>query len=299
MRGATNPETNPFTIEGRLADMDAEGIARSVNYPTALLMNNQLEPVLANELAHAYNAWTYEAFTVPSNGRVLSMGLVHVGDPTTAVVEARRAVTEFGAAGIVISPFAGQLHLDDPQLDPLWAVAEELDVAVGVHGGRFTTEPLLSPSAFRDSRRYYVLAHPFGQMIALADMVMGGVFDRFPNLRVAYLEAAIGWVRWYADRLDEAAEISDRAGEANLQFQPSQYVYGGNLFFSCEPDEPGLLENVCSLGEEIVVFASDYPHFDCSFPETGNIITKSLSQAAVLKKVTIDNGWHLYGDVLK
>jgi predicted TIM-barrel fold metal-dependent hydrolase len=186
---ATVPGARPFCVETRLEDMDLEGIGVSVNYPSALLLLNQLGPEVANSLARAYNSWAYETFTAPSGGRVLVMALVCIADPAAAVAEARRAVVELGAPGIVVPPFAGQVHLDDPSLDKLWALAEELDVAIGVHGGRSTTEPLLAPSSFRDARRYYAMAHPFGQMMAIGDLVIGGVIERFQRLRVAFLES--------------------------------------------------------------------------------------------------------------
>ena len=76
-------------------------------------------------------------------------------------------------------------------------------------------------------------------------------------------------------------------------------MYGGNCFFSCEPDEPGLQDMVRAIGEDIVVFASDYPHFDCSFPRTGDEMAEHLTDPAILRKVTVDNGHRLYGHVLQ
>lgn len=288
----------PFTARTRLADMERERIAVSVNYPTALLLLNQLDsPEVANDLAHAYNSWAYETFTTVTEGRVLTMALVNLADVAAAVDEARRAVVELGAPGIAVPPFAGGLHLDDPSLDPLWALAEELDVAVGVHGGRGTTDPLLPAASFRDQKRYYAMAHPFGQMVAMGDLVVGGVLERFRRLRVAFLEAGIGWVRWYADRLDEAVEsVDNHAGPSvELDRAPSEYVFGGRCFFSCEPDEPDLEDVVRAVGEYRVVFASDYPHFDCSFPETTDIIERSLPDGDLLRKVAVDNPRRLYG----
>jgi predicted TIM-barrel fold metal-dependent hydrolase len=290
----------PFSAETRMADMDREGIAVSVNYPTALLLVNQLGSCeAANEITRAYNSWAYETFTTPSGGRVLTMALVNIADPGAAVAEAHRAVVELGAPGVAVPPYAGHLHLDDPSLDPLWALAEELDVPIGVHGGRNTTDPLLPAASFRDQKRYYAMAHPFGQMTAMGDLAIGGVLERFPSLRVAFLEAGIGWARWYADRLDEAAESVHNQGTPGRELErpPSAYLLGGNCFVSCEPDEPGLQDLVRSLGEDLAVFSSDYPHFDCSFPHTTETITKHLPDTDLLQKVTVDNACRLYATV--
>lgn len=290
----------PMVAETRLADMDAERVAVSVNFPTALLMLNQIPSLeVANELARSYNSWAYETFTVPSNGRVLTMALVNIADPAGAVTEARRAVVELGAPGIMVSPFAGNRHLDDPSLDPLWALAAELDTAIGVHGGRSTTGPLLPAASFRDQKRYYVMAHPFGQMMAMGDLVLGGVLERFGSLRVAFLEAGIGWVRWYVDRLDEAAEsvVNQGTETVALSRAPSEFVFGGNCFFTCEPDEPGLADMVTAMSDH-VVFSSDYPHFDCSFPHTTEIFEEHLTDPVLRRKVGRDNPARLYGSRL-
>jgi len=290
----------PFTAESRVADMDLERIGVSVNYPTALLLLNQIESVdVANELAHAYNSWAYETFTEATGGRVLTMALVNISDPAAATAEARRAVIELGAPGICVPPFMGARHLDDPSLDPLWAVAEELDVAIGVHGGRNTTDPVMPGAQIRDQKRYYALSHPIGQMVALGDVVIGGVLERFPRLRVAFLEAGCGWARWYVDRLDEAAEaVENFEPGAELALAPSEYALGGRCFFTCEPDEPGLTDVIRLLGEDLVLFASDYPHFDCAFPTSTDDLATHLVDGALLRKVTVDNPRRLYGNRL-
>jgi predicted TIM-barrel fold metal-dependent hydrolase len=289
-------DAHPFAAESRLEDMDREGIAISVNYPTALLLVNQLADEIAVELCRAYNSWAYEVFTVPTEGRVLTMALVSLADADAAVCEARRAVRELGAPGIAVSPFAGHRHLDDAALDPLWALAEELDVAVGIHGGRATTAPLLPSESFRDQKRYYAMAHPFGQMMAMGDLAIGGVLARFDRLRVAFLESGIGWVRWYADRLDEAAESVHNQGASTFELDaaPSEYLFSGNCFYSCEPDEPNLPELVRAVGEDVVLFASDYPHFDCDFPESVRALEKNLGDRDVLKRIATANPKRLY-----
>lgn len=291
-------DASPWDPEARLADMDREGIAVSVNYPTALLVLNQVEPAIATDLCRVYNDWAHATFTEPTESRVRTMALVAIADPASAAREARRAVTELGAPGVAVSPFAGEVHLDDPALDALWDVCEELDVPVGIHGGRNTTEPLLPIEGFRDQKRYYAMAHPFGQMIAMGDLAVGGVFDRHPRLRVAFLESGVGWVRWYADRLDAGwADVRHPGADptAVSERAPTEYVFGGRCFFSCEPDEPNLAQVIDGVGREHVVFASDYPHFDCKFPHSVDAITEAGLDAAVLTAVTVDNPPRLYG----
>jgi hypothetical protein len=75
---------------------------------------------------------------------------------------------------------------------------------------------------------------------------------------------------------------------------PSDYVFAGNCYFSCEPDEPGLEQHIELVGADRVVFASDYPHFDCKFPHSVDAIADAGLSDAVLRKVTIANATRLY-----
>jgi predicted TIM-barrel fold metal-dependent hydrolase len=290
-------EATPWDADARVRDMEREGIEVSVNYPTTLLLVNQMSSTAASSLCRVYNDWAFKKFTGPTGERVRTMALVPLADPDVARRETRRAVGELGAPGIMVSPYCGHRHLDDETLEPLWTLVEELGVAVGIHGGRGTTPPLLSMSAFRDQQRYYAMAHPFGQMMAVGDLAMGGVLARHPRLRVVFLESGIGWVRWYVDRLDEGWE-SVQGGPADaapaIDRPPSDYVFAGNCYFSCEPDEPGLEQHIELVGADRVVFASDYPHFDCKFPHSVDAIADAGLSDAVLRKVTIANATRLY-----
>jgi predicted TIM-barrel fold metal-dependent hydrolase len=289
-------DASPWDPDARVRDMDAEGIEISINYPTALLLVNQLEPLVAADLCRTYNDWAHGTFADPTGNRVRTMALVSLADADDALREARRAVTELGAPGIAVSPFCGHRHLDDAALDPLWDLAEELDVAIGIHGGRATTAPLLPEQSFPDQRRYYAMAHPFGQMTAMGDLAIGGVLARHPNLRVVFLESGIGWVRWYADRLDEGWESVRGPGAPDrTDLAPTDYLFSGNCYFSCEPDEPDLPHLVRSVGEDRVVFASDYPHFDCKFPHSVDAISNAGLPDDVLAKVLRHNPTRLYG----
>jgi uncharacterized protein len=291
-------DASPWDPDARVTDMDAEGIEVSINYPTALLLVNQLDQAVAADLCHVYNDWAHGMFAGPTDDRVRTMALVSLADAEEAVREARRAVTELGAPGIAVSPYCGHRHLDDPALEPLWTLAEELDVAVGIHGGRSTTAPLLPEESFRDQRRYYAMSHPFGQMQAMGDLSIGGVLARHPRLRVVFLESGIGWVRWYADRLDEGWEsVRTLPGELDERtaLPPTEYLFSGNCFFSCEPDEPDLPHLVRSVGVDRVVFASDYPHFDCKFPHSVDAIVDAELGDDLLRRVLHDNPARLYG----
>src|SRR5262249_17071072 len=220
-------------------------------------------------------------------------------DPAAAAREAIRAVRELGAVGVMVQPYAGDVHLCDRQLDLLWAAAEELGVPVGVHGSRHTCAPHLRSESFRDQARFYAASHPFQQQVAMGDLSLGGVLERYPRLKVVFLEAGVGWMPWFIDRLDEAYEsvredwIADRD---TLARRPSEYLLSGNCWFSCEPDEPNLSVMVDALGDSQAIYASDYPHFDCDFPDSvAELVEDSGLRGHALENVAGRNAGRLYG----
>jgi hypothetical protein len=96
-------------------------------------------------------------------------------------------------------------------------------------------------------------------------VVAGGVLDRFPRLRVVFLEAGCGWLPYWVDRIDEHYE-KRREEFSHLRGKPSEYLADGRVFVSCDPDERELAHVVGMMGAGNVVYASDYPHWDALFP---------------------------------
>ena len=111
----------------------------------------------------------------------------------------------------------------------------------------------------------HTCSHPFGQMRQLTSIVFEGIPERFPALRLAFLEAGCGWAPYWMERMDD--EYAKRAAEAPaLKRRPSEYVRGGNVYFSCEADEWLMPQAVKLVGENQIVYASDFPHWDHSYP---------------------------------
>jgi predicted TIM-barrel fold metal-dependent hydrolase len=102
-------------------------------------------------------------------------------------------------------------------------------------------------------------------MRQLTSIVLEGVPARYPELRLAFLEAGCGWVPYWMERMDD--EYAKRASEVpELTRRPSEYVRSGRIYFSCEADEWLLPQAVKLVGEDQIVYASDFPHWDHSYP---------------------------------
>jgi uncharacterized protein len=300
--GSIRPEVTAgaFYPLARLADMDQEGVDVAVNYPTPLLGVSDFPDIASSVSAcRAYNDWFADHYHRVAPDRLFAMALVPLRDAEEAATEAMRAVKDLGAVGVMVQPYVGDLHLCDPELDALWSAVDLMGVPIGVHGSRHNCAPHLRSESFRNQARFYALSHPFQQQVAMGDLVLGGVLERFPRLKVVFLESGVGWMPTYIDRLDEAyRSVREDWPDAGVELarQPSEYVLSGNCWFSCEPDEPNLSAAVDYLGEDRVIYASDYPHFDCSFPySVRELVEESGLSDRIVSKIAGSNGRALYG----
>jgi predicted TIM-barrel fold metal-dependent hydrolase len=238
--------------------LDATEIAATVLYPNDGLNIGLLRDAdWAVALARAYNDWLHHDFLRVS-ARFHGVALLAPQDPPESAKELARAVRHLGMVGgmlpAVMSPMRG---LGLRQFDPIYAMAESLDVAIAVHGGAAVELGLDHMPSFAG---VYPLSHPFSQMQQLTSMMIHGVFERFPKLRVAFLEAGCGWVPYLADRLDESWEQRRNRWPHATQKSPREIMRGGNLYYACEREE-STLDNVARLiGGAQILWASDFPH---------------------------------------
>jgi predicted TIM-barrel fold metal-dependent hydrolase len=127
--------------------------------------------------------------------------------------------------------------------------------------------PVPGADRFDNYVQVHALSFPFDQMSALTALVLGGVLERHPRLRVAFLEAGVGWAPYFLERLDE--HVEKRGGQVpGCKRPPSEYAARGQCLFTCEPEEKGLRAAIDALGADRIMYASDYPHWDSDFPET-------------------------------
>jgi predicted TIM-barrel fold metal-dependent hydrolase len=245
--------------------LDEVGIESTVLYPTAGLAFGLIQdPEWAVVLARAYNNWFYDRYYRVSP-RLRGVALVPLQDVKEAVREMRRAVEELKMVGVLLPANGGDLGvrrpLGHPDFWPIYEEAERLNCAVVIHGA---PSQGLGINAFTRFAATQALEHPFALMIQLTSMIFEGVFERFPKLRVAYLEAGVGWVPYMMDRLDRSYEVwaAARYKEYSelVTRRPSEYITSGNIFFSCEGGEEGLRYAIERVGEGAFLFASDFPH---------------------------------------
>ena len=241
--------------------LERMGLEGSVLYPTIGLAYGLMREVgFATATATAYNNWLEHEYT-RKDDRLFGVGLMPVENPEGAVAEMRRCKQERKnfVAMLLPSVTASGKTFGDPSFWPVYEEAEKLDMAITLHG---------APSVgfgfdhFRPFVKVHTLEHPFPLMIQLTDMMFSGVFDDFPNLRVAFLEGGASWVPFMMDRLDyeydtvQGAEIKKR-----VRHKPSWYMTETeNFWVSCEMGERAMKYTVDMMGSDRIIYASDFPH---------------------------------------
>jgi predicted TIM-barrel fold metal-dependent hydrolase len=127
-------------------------------------------------------------------------------------------------------------------------------------------------------------------------LVSGGVFDRHPKLRVAFLEAGVGWVPYFIDRMHEHYEKRGDWIPNGWRREPVEYLRAGNVWVSCEPEEPILPGVIDVLGDDFIMYASDYPHWDGAWPEsTKHLRTRPDLPESSREKIAGGNALRFYG----
>jgi len=280
----------------RLVDMDLEGIDQTIMFPGGAGEEwAGLDRGFAMALCRTLNDARAE-YTRFSPKRLMSVAKLPLIDPEAAAAELRRAVKELGMVGMVTPQHIREKNLDHPSLDVVWRTAEELGVAVCVHGGGQAIDQVpIGVDRWNTRLEMHAFTHPVGQMMAVMAFTVGGILHRFPKLRVAFLEANVGWLPFWLDRLDEHWELTPEQAP-RIDRKPSEYFLSGRCFIGLDPDEKCLPHVISSLGDGVVVYASDYCHWDCKFPDTVKMVEERTDISERSKKAILnDNPARLYG----
>src|SRR6266545_5744417 len=269
IRPSSTPFGSPDAAEW-VGFLDDVGIEWTAVYPTSGLAVGRIVSVdWAIAACRAYNNWLHERY-VNVTPRVKGVALIPLQDPQAATEELHRAVTELGMVGAML-PSNGEgikSHLGDPIYYPVYEEAEKLSCALAVHGGCHHNFGMDSFSTYYP---VHALGHPFGIVVQAAAMLSHGVFERFPGLRVGFLEGGATWVPFYLDRMRRSYEghvQQNIHGEFVTGPQPSEgaiehfkrHVREGRIFVGFDCDDEGLGYAIHRAGREPFLFASDYPH---------------------------------------
>ena len=285
-----------------LEAMEIEGVDAAVLFPTRGLYAHAKEYAddeLAAAISRAYNDWFAE-FCSAAPQRLFGAGLIPAQCVSSAVLEVRRVAREYAFKAVLLrpNPMRGR-NWHDPCYDPLWEVIEEHGLAICFHEGVGAELPVAVGERF--DGRYedmhiteHVACHPVEMMYCVLCMICGGVCERFPGLRVAFLEANCSWAPYWLWRIDEHYQQRERALKTQLPMLPSEY-FKRQCWLSVEPDEHLATHMFEQLGDDNVVFSTDFPHPDSRFPSAVDTLLDQPFDPSSLSKILWANTARLYG----
>jgi predicted TIM-barrel fold metal-dependent hydrolase len=249
---------------------------------------DDVDPAFAAAIARAYNDWLYD-YCKPDPNRLLGAGMISPHDVRDAVEEARRAVEDCGFRAIFVRPNPVQdRNWHDAYFEPLWDELERLNVPLGFHEGFGPYLPQVGDRFGADIQMVHTACHPMEMMLAVISMIGGGVLERHPNLRVAFLEGNCSWVPFLLWRLDEHYEVTFRRPDSKLTMKPSEY-FKRQCFVSVEADEDFVKQVIDYMGDDTIVFSTDWPHGDSKYPHAVESFMQLPISEESKRKILWDN----------
>ena len=275
--------------DAHVKDMDLDGIAGGVLYPSQGLTLWQIPASdLLSAIFRAYNDYLAE-FCSPHPNQLKGIAMVNVDSVEDGVEELER-VSKLGLAGAMIS-VRPMLKYDHPAYERLWAAAQDLDMPLSLHTGTLRWRPdsgrvdqtAISPVDFT-TREQSVKE-------SITAMVFSGVFERYPKLKVGAVEFEIAWAPYFMDRMDDwytQRSTGLQAPRFNGGALPSDF-FRSNIFIGFQEDALGI-ELRHHIGVDALVWGSDYPHAESTFPRSRQILDRILDGIPEDEKAKIAGG---------
>jgi predicted TIM-barrel fold metal-dependent hydrolase len=267
----------------RIADLETQGVVAEVVFSNGQPFDNPrvdraVDPALTRQANMAYNRWLVD-FCAQAPGRFCGLAAIAFDDVDQAVADIHWAKAN-GLGGVLMPPLhPGGKYFFDPALDPVWGACLEVGFALSQHGG--TGSPEYQPTSFAS---FMVLAteHSFFSGRSLWQLILGGVFDRFPELRIAYVETESWWIGPVLQLLDKRDTMGDDWTEFAEMLRrikpytriPSEY-WQSNCYAGLSPFRTSQIDlddlgarstNRYGIRAGNAMIGVDYPHPETVFP---------------------------------
>jgi predicted TIM-barrel fold metal-dependent hydrolase len=303
------PDESQWDSEVRLRDVEEQGVVAEVLFPNGLPFVDlrfqdaatSRDAALAREGRRAYNRWLAD-FCAETPGRRKGQAVVSFDDLDEAIDDIRWA-KDHGLGGIMMPPLLpGGTYFFDESLDPVWAAIQDVDLPISQHGG--SGLPGDYPPGFA-AIMAIALEQSFFSGRSMWQLMIGGVFERFPDLRYALVETMVDWVPGTLRFMDGLASRSDwmefarfMGREPTMKRLPSEY-WATNCFAGASPPARIEYEMRYELGVDTMMFGVDYPHFETIWPVTKETVRGTLGTIGVpeheARKILLENPARAYG----
>ncbi len=253
----------------RIKDMDLDGVDVEIFFcGLTMFFFQHPDEELQRAIFRAYNDFAHE-YASYNPKRLIPVAAISMTDPQEALKEAERCA-KLGFRGVFISNDpAPERRYDNPMWEPFWSFCEEADLPVNIHiltGQRGTG---MGSHAIAD----YMKLHTYA-VTAILEMICAGVFERHPRLKVISVENDIGWLAHHLKRLEHASYRFGRRFPA-MKMNAADY-WRRQVYATFQDDVPGVLTRHL-IGVDRLMWGSDYPHFDSTFPHSREQIAKNFA----------------------
>jgi uncharacterized protein len=278
----------------RLRGLDYMGIDHQMLYPTTLYARMTSDPGFEAALFRSYNRYIGQQCKSASK-RLKWAGLLPLRDARQGC-EAVEEMRTLGATAAVVYGTAGDRLLCHPSFTPVWDELHRAGLPLCVHMG-------MSYPPFGEVCNGLFDAHGIGMslpaMMAFVAIVGHGMLDRYPTLKVGFLEFGAEWILYMVARLDHYLPIdrSQMPIKAEVPQKTVQdYVRSGRIFLACEADDKMLVHEIALLGEDQILYSSDLPHGEGRHNAAKEILARNDLSEAQKQRILYHNAVKFFGE---
>jgi predicted TIM-barrel fold metal-dependent hydrolase len=282
----------------RLPDMELDGVEAEVLYTTLGFRLFWLKDAgLQRACFRVYNDWL-AAYCSYAPRRLKGLALISLYDPKAGVQELERCA-KLGLKGAMIwcSPPADQAYSSEIY-DPFWAAAQDLDMPVSLHAITGMERIPWEYGAEKRAMRQTVTPHEIEKSFSI--LILSGVLERFPRLKIVSAENNCGWLPYYLQRMDRGFARFGPSGTVTpwptkLTLKPSEY-FRRQMYCTFIDDSFGVASRHW-IGVDNIMWSSDYPHTASTWPHSRDIITRDFKDVSEVekRKIVRENAAQLYG----
>jgi predicted TIM-barrel fold metal-dependent hydrolase len=302
-----------YDSRARIEDMDRAGILASLCFPTITRFCGQLFMEASDRefgfvCLKTYNDWMIDEWCAAAPGRYIPLTLIPMWDPTLAAKEMERCAGK-GATAFAFSENPAPLglptiHDRGGYWDPVMSAASELEMVVCMHVGSSSQIPQIAPDAPFMANLSWGATRTSGAMLS---WLFSGMFQRFPNLRIALSEGEIGWIPYFLERAEQVldkqrywvkrgVEFDGHAGShVDLDTLDIRALFKDHVF-GCFIDDAHGIASIEEIGEDNIMCETDYPHSDSTWPNSIEVVKKQIAHLdpSVQYKILRGNAERLY-----
>ena len=279
----------------RIKDQDLDGVQAEVIYGVLGASMRLNDNEAATELLRIYNEWLAD-FCAAAPDRFAGLASIPSHDVDAAVAEIQNVAQRGVLKGIEVANTHDMAPLFDPSWKPVWEVTNEAQLPIHYHTIGPKNDYNFDNMAALQRRQAFAV-HITSFQLAMSKIIMeiiyGGVLEAYPKIKVVIGESGIGWIPYILDHMD--LEWEDQFKDLTLKMKPSDY-WRRQCFATYQSDPIGL-RLLDILGEDNVMWGSDFPHPDGVWPDSKAFIEREFEHITktIKQKILCDNAAELYG----